>query len=58
MLGVFNQDVRAVREVLYQSENPWVVDHTKFERAFGASPTPHAEAIRATLEWFCARGAH
>ena len=36
--GLFNPDVRAVREVLYQSENPWVLDHTKFERAFGASP--------------------
>lgn len=53
--GLFNPDVRAVREVLYQSENPWVVDHSKFERAFGASPTPHQEAIRATLEWFRAR---
>jgi nucleoside-diphosphate-sugar epimerase len=53
--GLFNPDVRAVRDVLYQSENPWVVDHTKFERAFGASPTPHPQAIRATLEWFRTR---
>jgi len=53
--GLFNPDVRAVREVLYQSESPWVVDHTKFERAFGASPTPHPQAIRATLEWFRTR---
>jgi nucleoside-diphosphate-sugar epimerase len=53
--GLFNPDVRAVREVLYQSENPWVVDHTKFERAFGATPTAHPQAIRATLEWFRTR---
>jgi nucleoside-diphosphate-sugar epimerase len=26
--GVFNPDVRAVREVLYQSQDPWVVDHS------------------------------
>lgn len=58
VVGLFNPDVRAVREVLYQSEDPWVVDHTKFERAFGASPTPHRDAIGATLEWFRARGAH
>jgi len=53
--GLFNPDVRAVREVLYQSEKPWVVDHTKFERAFGASPTPHPQAIQASLEWFRTR---
>jgi nucleoside-diphosphate-sugar epimerase len=52
IVGLFNPDVRAVREVLYQSEEPWVVDHSKFQRAFGADPTPHAEAIKATLDWF------
>ena len=29
-----------------------VVDHSKFERAFGARVTPHRDAIRATLDWF------
>jgi nucleoside-diphosphate-sugar epimerase len=48
--GLFDPDVRAVREVLYQSKSPWVVDHGKFERAFGADPTPHEQAIRATLQ--------
>ena len=52
IIGLFKPDVRAVREVLYQSEEPWVVDHSKFERAFGAYPTPHPEAIKATLDWF------
>ena len=52
IVGLFNPDVRAVREVLYQSEEPWVVDHSKFQRAFGADPTPHPEAIKATLDWF------
>jgi len=50
--GVFNPDVRALREVVYQSQDPWVVDHSKFERAFGPGATPHLEAIRTTLEWF------
>jgi nucleoside-diphosphate-sugar epimerase len=50
--GVFNPDVRAVRDVLYQSQDPWVVDHSKFERAFGPGATPHAEAIGTTLGWF------
>jgi nucleoside-diphosphate-sugar epimerase len=52
IIGLFEPDVRAVREVLYQSEEPWVVDHSKFQRAFGADPTPHPEAIKATLDWF------
>ena len=50
--GLFNPDIRAVREVPYLSQYPWVVDHSKFDHAFGASPTPHPEAIGATLEWF------
>jgi nucleoside-diphosphate-sugar epimerase len=52
IIGLFDPDVRAVREVLYQSQDPWIVDHSKFERAFGANPTPHPEAIKATLDWF------
>lgn len=51
-LGLVNPTMRAVKERLYQTERPWVVDHGKFERAFGAAPTPHAEAIRQTLSWY------
>ena len=40
-LGLFNPTLRAVAEQLYQSERPWVVDHSKFARAFGAHPIPH-----------------
>src|SRR5262245_22070835 len=51
-LGRVNPTMRAVAEQLYQSEDTFVVDHGKFARAFGADPTPHAEAIQRTLEWF------
>jgi nucleoside-diphosphate-sugar epimerase len=44
--------LRAVREQQYQRVAPWVVDHSKFERAFGAQVTPHPEAIAATLQWY------
>ena len=52
LLGIFVPAMRAVTETLYQSERPWVVDHSKFTRAFGSSPTPHEQAIAETLAWF------
>ncbi len=33
-------------------DRPFIVDHTKFDGAFGAHPTPLRQAIRATVEWF------
>jgi nucleoside-diphosphate-sugar epimerase len=47
--------MRGVKETMYQSVRPWVVDHSKYERAFGAQPTPHETAIANTIAWF--RGA-
>ena len=52
VIGLVNPDLRAVREILYQNQEPWIVDHSQFERTFGADPTPHPQAIRTTLEWF------
>jgi len=55
LLAVVSPTLRAVREVAYQLDQPWVVDHSKFARAFGAHPTPHEAAIRHTLAWYRAR---
>jgi nucleoside-diphosphate-sugar epimerase len=52
MLGVFDPIMRELPETMYQSEQPFVVDHGKFERAFGVRTTPHPEAIRKTLDWY------
>jgi len=52
LLGLVNPTIRAVNEVLYQSQRPWRVDHSKYTRAFGGRPTPHQEAIGKTVEWF------
>ena len=56
LLALVNPTIRAVREQRFQVEQPWVVDHSKFARAFGAQVTPHPEAIRATLDWFAGVG--
>jgi nucleoside-diphosphate-sugar epimerase len=50
--GLFNKLAREVKEVIYQAEVDWVVDHSKFEKSFSFSPTPNREAIKKTLEWY------
>jgi len=55
LAGLFSPTIRALREQLYQSERPWVVDSGRFERAFGWSATPLPEAIGATTTWFRGR---
>jgi nucleoside-diphosphate-sugar epimerase len=52
IMALFSPTLRAVREQQYQRDAPWVVDHSKFARAFGAEVTPHREAIAATLDWY------
>jgi len=44
--------LKAVREQLYQHQNPWVVDSSKFEKAFGWEATPLLDAVEATVAWF------
>ena len=52
VIGRFQADVGEVAEMLYQFEKPLVVDHAKYEQAFGADPTPHRQALRQTLDWY------
>ena len=52
MLGVFNPMMKELKEVLYQWEEDFVMDHSKFERAFGNPSTPHEEAVHRTVTWF------
>lgn len=52
LLALFAPPMAAVKETMYQSEFPWVVDDGKFVRAFGELATPHEKAIAQTLAWF------
>jgi nucleoside-diphosphate-sugar epimerase len=52
LAALLNPTLRAVKEQLYQSERPWVVDSSKFERAFGWDATPLPAAVSATVAWF------
>lgn len=52
-IGFFKPEVREMVEMLYQFEEPFVVDHGKFAAAFGdAHVTPLQEAIRETVAWY------
>jgi nucleoside-diphosphate-sugar epimerase len=51
-LGLFDPMLREVAEMLYEFEQPFVVDHSKYEHTFGNHSTPHRTAIRDTLAWF------
>ena len=52
LLALFNPVLRAVVEQLYQSDQPWIVDSSKFERAFGWKAIPLEGSIPPTAAWF------
>jgi nucleoside-diphosphate-sugar epimerase len=49
LAGLFNADARESVELLYQNEQPYVFDSTKFNTAFGFTPTPYVEGIRRAV---------
>ena len=51
-IGLFNPGIRETIEMLYEFEEPFVVDHSRFERAFGGRATPLGEAIADTVRWY------
>ncbi|PZO37749.1 MAG: NAD-dependent dehydratase [Pseudanabaena frigida] len=50
--GVFIPEAAETLEMFYQFENPFVVDSSKFVKAFGDIATPHRDAIRNTIAWY------
>lgn len=52
VLGIVSPLVREVTEMMYEFDEPYVVDSSNFEREFGAAPTPIADAIAATMRWY------
>ncbi len=55
LLGVFNPTLHESVEMMYGWEKPYVVDSSKFERAFGMSATPMRKAVQETVAWFRSR---
>jgi len=57
VVSTVSAELRELRETMYQFEEPFVVDHSKFAETFAADPTPHEEAIERTLAWYRSRAA-
>ncbi len=51
-LGLFTPAIGELLEMLYEFEQPFVVDGSKFERTFGISATPFEQSIPATVAWW------
>ena len=51
-LGAYSPVIREVVEMAYEFEEPYLVDGSRFLRAFGFTPTPHREALQETITWY------
>ncbi len=55
LVGLFNADARAAKEMLYQLNEPFVVDDHEFEQSFGLTPAPIATGLQRTIAWYKSR---
>jgi nucleoside-diphosphate-sugar epimerase len=51
-MGVVSPLMRGLAEMAYEFEEPFILDTTKFESAFGTAATPLATAITETVAWY------
>jgi nucleoside-diphosphate-sugar epimerase len=56
--GIFIPEARETVEMMYEFTRPFVVDSSKFIKAFGDIATPHEAAMQATLAWYHKRMAN
>jgi nucleoside-diphosphate-sugar epimerase len=54
-LALVNPLMRELAELSYEFDEPFVLDTSKYESAFGAAGTPLAAAIAATVAWYRTR---
>jgi len=50
--GLFIPEAREAVEMMYEFDQPYIVDSSKFENTFGVKATPMKEAIKETVQWF------
>jgi nucleoside-diphosphate-sugar epimerase len=52
LVGLFNAEANASIEMLYQYQQPFVVDSSFSERVLDQRPTEPAQGLSATLDWY------
>jgi nucleoside-diphosphate-sugar epimerase len=52
LIGLFVPELKETVEMMYEFEQPFVVDSSRFEKAFGMKATPIREAIKDTVAWY------
>lgn len=50
--GLFIPEARESVEMMYQFEQPFIVDSSRFEQTFGMKASPLKEAIQQTVAWY------
>jgi len=50
--GLFIPAAKETVEMMYEFEQPFIVDSSRFESTFGIKATPIKEAIRETVAWY------
>jgi len=50
--GLFIPEAKETVEMMYEFEEPFVIDSSKFEKAFGMKATPMRAAIKETVAWY------
>jgi nucleoside-diphosphate-sugar epimerase len=50
--GLFIPEAKESVEMMYEFEQPFIVDSSKFEKTFGIKATSMREAIQQTVAWF------
>jgi nucleoside-diphosphate-sugar epimerase len=51
-LGLVNPTIRALAEMAYEFDEPFILDTTRYEATFGDTGTPLAAAVAATIAWY------
>jgi nucleoside-diphosphate-sugar epimerase len=50
--GLFNKNIREMFEMLYQYEDEYIFDSSKFERYFHFHPTSYEKGVSITADWY------
>jgi nucleoside-diphosphate-sugar epimerase len=50
--GFFVPEAKETLEMMYEFDQPFIVDSSKFEKTFGMKATPMREAMKETVAWY------